>query len=211
MIRINLLKPESKEIREAPAIAGPEIRAKKALPLTPVFLLLIAAVLAAAFFLQKRMISQEKTRLQTAQEEKGKLQYVVAKLEELEQQKAVFEKKINLITLLRAQQDSAVKIMDELSKKLPDWVWLTDLACDGQTIQLKGNALSNNLIADFIYNLENSPHFANVNLISSAQKAGRNTQYLEFSMTLSYVLPEAVLAQQKTAAKTKAKPQPKKR
>jgi Tfp pilus assembly protein PilN len=101
--------------------------------------------------------------------------------------------------------------MDELSKKLPDWVWLTELGCDGQTIQLKGNALSNNLIADFIYNLENSPHFANVNLISSAQKSGRNTQYLEFSMTLSYVLPEAALAQPKADAKTKAKPQTKKR
>ena len=34
-------------------------------------------------------------------------------------------------------------------------------------IQIKGNALSNNLIADYIYNLESSPHFANVNLISS--------------------------------------------
>jgi len=211
MIRINLLKPESKEIREAPAIAGPEIKAKKAFPLTTVVILFIAAVLAAAFFLQKRMISQERTRLQTAQEEKAKLQYVVAKLEELEQQKAVFEKKINLIIQLRAQQDSAVKIMDELSRKLPEWVWLTELTCDGLTIQLKGNALSNNLIADYIYNLENSPHFANVNLISSAQKSGRNTQYLEFSMTLSFVLPEAALAQPKPEAKTKAKPQAKKR
>jgi Tfp pilus assembly protein PilN len=211
MIRINLLKPESKEIREAPAVAGPEIKAKKPFPLTTVFVVLIAAVLAAAFVLQKRMISQEKTRLQTAQEEKAKLQYVVAKLEELEQQKAVYEKKISLIVQLRALQDSAVKIMDELSRKLPDWVWLTELSFSGQTIQIKGNALSNNLIADYIYNLENSPHFANVNLISSAQKSGRNTQFLEFSMTLSYVLPEAALALTKPEAKTKAKPQSKKR
>jgi Tfp pilus assembly protein PilN len=205
MIRINLLKPESKEIGEAPAVAGPEIKAKKAFPLTTVVIVLIIAVLAVAFFLQRQMISQEKNRLQTAQEEKAKLQYVVAKLEELEQQKAVFEKKISLITQLRALQDSAVKIMDELSRKLPDWVWLTEASFAGQTIQIKGNALSNNLIADYIYNLENSPHFANVNLISSAQKSGRNTQYLEFSMTLSYVLPEAALAQQKPGAKPQAK------
>jgi hypothetical protein len=31
MIRINLLKPESKDFREGPAFPGPEIKAKKAL------------------------------------------------------------------------------------------------------------------------------------------------------------------------------------
>jgi Tfp pilus assembly protein PilN len=206
MIRINLLKPESKEFKEGPAAPGPEIRAKKAFPLTSIFILLLLAILGAAFFLQKRMISQERDRLQTAQAEKKKLEYVVAKLAELEKQKAVFERKIGLINQLRAQQDSAVVILDELSKKLPDWVWLTDVSSQGQMIQIKGNALSNNLIADYIYNLESSAHFANVNLISSTQKTGRSAQFLEFSLTLNYVLPEGALPPpQKPAAKPTAK------
>ncbi len=204
MIRINLLKPESKEFREGPAAPGPEFVPKKPFPLTSVFVLLLIVILAAAFFLQKRMISQEKNRLQTAQAEKKKLEYVIAKLEELEKQKAVFERKIGLIRQLRAQQDSAVTIMDELSKRLPDWVWLTEVSFQGQTIQIKGNALSNNLIADYIYNLENSPHLTMVNLISSTQRSVQNAQFLEFSMTLSYVLPEAAKPPpQKVAAKPK--------
>ncbi len=212
MIRINLLKPEVKEIREAPVVAGPEIKVKRGFPVTTIVILLIIAALAAAFFLQRKMITQEQTRLANAQQEKSRLQYVVAKLDELEQQKAVYEKKINLINQLRAQQDKAVNIMDELSRMLPDWVWLTELTCDGQNIQLKGNALSNNLIADYIYSLENSPHFDNINLISSAQKTGRNAQYLEFSMTLSYHLPEAAQAPpKKPTVKTKTTPQTKKR
>jgi len=208
MIRINLLKPEAKDLGERPAVAGPVIRAKKAFPLTTVVIILIIAVLAVGFILQRQMISSEKNRLQTAQEEKAKLQYVVAKLEELENQKAVFEKKINLITQLRAQQDGAVKVLDELSRKLPDWVWLTDVAYQAQAIQIKGNALSNNLIADYIYNLENSPIFSNVNLISSAQKTGKNAIFLEFSLTLSYVLPQSALPPQpaqKPKPKTKTR------
>ncbi|OGD18154.1 MAG: hypothetical protein A2Y69_02340 [Candidatus Aminicenantes bacterium RBG_13_59_9] len=208
MIRINLLKPESKDFREGPAAAGPEIRVKKAFPFSAVFAVAIIALLAAGFFLQKRMISQERDRLQTAQAEKKKLEYVIAKLAELEKQKAVFERKIGLINQLRAQKDSAVVILDELSRKLPDWVWLTELSSQGQTIQIKGNALSNNLIADYIYNLESSPHFANVNLISSTQKSGRGAQYLEFSLTLTYVLPEGALP---PAQKPAAKPAPKKK
>ncbi|MEW5902695.1 MAG: PilN domain-containing protein, partial [Acidobacteriota bacterium] len=176
---------------------------KKGFPFTTFFILLLIGILAAAFILQKRMISQENERLQAARAEKKKLEYVVAKLAELGQQKAVFERKITLINQLRAQQDSAVTIMDELSKNLPDWIWLTELNCEGQSIQIKGNALSNNLIADFISNLEGSPHFANVNLISSTQKTARNTQYLEFAMTLNYVLPEGAMP---PPAKPAAKP-----
>ncbi len=205
MIRINLLKPESKEFKEGPAAPGPEFVPKKPFPLTSVFVLALIVVLAAAFFLQKRMISQEQDRLQAAQAEKKKLEYVIAKLDELERQKAVFERKIGLIRQLRALQDSAVTIMDELSKTLPDWVWLTEVSFQGQTIQIKGNALSNNLIADYIYNLENSPHLTTVNLISSTQRSVQNAQFLEFSMTLSYVLPEAAKPPPKKAA---AKPKP---
>jgi len=210
MIRINLLKPESKEFREGPAAPGPEIRAKKAFPLTSIFILLLIAVLAAAFFLQKGMISRERDRLQTAQAEKKKLEYVIGKLAELENQKAIFERKISLINQLRAQQDSAVVILDELSKNLPDWVWLTEVSFQGQLIQIKGNSLSNNLIADFIYNLENSAHFATVNLISSTQRTGRSAQFLEFSLTLNYVLPEGAQPPQKPAAKPTAKAKTKK-
>ena len=210
MIRINLLKPESKEFREGPAAPGPEIRAKKVFPLTSIFILLLIAVLAVAFFLQKGMISRERDRLQTAQAEKKKLEYVIAKLAELENQKAVFERKISLINQLRAQQDSAVVILDELSKNLPDWIWLTEVSFQGQLIQIKGNALSNNLIADFIYNLENSAHFATVNLISSTQRTGRSAQFLEFSLTLNYLLPEGAQPPQKPAAKPTPKAKTKK-
>ena len=206
MIRINLLKPESKDFKEGLAAPGPEFKAKKAFPLTTVFTLLIIVILAAAFFFQKRMISQERDRLQAAQAEKKKLEYVVAKLAELEKQKGVFERKIGLINQLRAQKDNAVIVLDELSKKLPDWVWLTDVSSQGLMIQVKGNALSNNLIADYIYNLESSPHFANVDLISSTQKSGRSAQFLEFSLTLNFVLPEGALP---TPQKPAAKPTPK--
>ena len=191
MIRINLLKPESKEVREGPAVPGPEVKARKPFPLTSVVVLLVIIVLAAAFFWQKAMIGKEQRLLAAAQAEKQKLQYVTAKLEELSQQKALFERKIALITQLRAQQETAVRILDAVSRRLPDWVWLTDLNFDGQLVDVRGNALSNNLIADFIFNLRNYENFAGVNLISSAQKTVGGTQYMEFALTVNYKLPLA--------------------
>jgi Tfp pilus assembly protein PilN len=189
MIRINLLKPETKEMKAGPALPGPEVKARKEFPVGGIVVALIILALAAAFVWQKAMIRREQGLLAAAQAEKQKLQYVTAKLEELSQRKALFERKIALITQLRAQQETAVRILDAVSRRLPDWVWLTNLNFNGQLIDIRGDALSNNLVADFIYNLRNYENFTGVNLISSAQKTTAGTQYMEFSLTVNYKLP----------------------
>jgi len=54
---------------------------------------------------------------------------------------------------------------------------------------IKGKSLSNNLIADFISNLEENQYFKNVDLISSTLRETKNNKYLEFSMNARFVLP----------------------
>ena len=191
MIRINLLKPETKDIKEAPVEGMPEFKAKKRPGIGNLIFLLLIIALAGYYYYQKKAIDQERELLAQAGAEKEKLQYVIAKLDEQQKAKASLMQKIGLINQLKAQQDMAVRIMDELSKSLPEWVWLGEVGYDGRNVQIRGNALSNNLIADFISNLEASPYFENVNLISSTQKTVRNDQYLEFSMTAAVVNPKA--------------------
>lgn len=195
MIRINLLKPETKEVKEVTRAAPvAEVKEKKAPPLANIILILAVVVLAGLFFLQKRTLDQEKQRLAAAQEEKRQLAYVSEKLVELQKQKEIFEKKIDLITSLKAQQPIAVIILNEINKCLPDWVWLTELNYENRLIQIRGNALSNNLIADFIRNLEDSPYLQNVDLKSSVQKTSGDQTYLEFALTLQFLLPQAEAA-----------------
>ena len=91
--------------------------------------------------------------------------------------------------------------MDELSKAIPEWVWLTEVTYRTKKVQLKGRALSNNLIADYIANLENSKYFEKVNLISSSLKSTRNNQFLEYSLTASVILPTSPAATPKKATK----------
>jgi Tfp pilus assembly protein PilN len=189
MIRINLLKPERKEIGEAPVAQAPEFKEKRRQPYAAVIVLIALVAIVALFFYQKDALTKENNLLRDAQAEKKSLQDVVVKLEELEQQRNLFERKIRVITQLQSRQENAVIIMDELSKHLPNWIWLTELSFSTQEIQVKGRAVSNNLIADYIFNLEDSPYFRNVNLISSQQRRVRNNQYLEFSLTAIFVGP----------------------
>lgn len=197
MIRINLLKPEKKELWETPTAPTPKVRKERKLQLSYLIILALIVAVAALFLMQRSAINKEKDLLDAAKQEKEQLQYVLVRLEKLEQQKKTLGRKINLINQLKAQQTIAVRIMDELSKNIPEWVWLTETGYKEQTIEIKGRALSNSLIADYIYNLENSPYLQNVNLISSTQRTEQNDQFLEFTLTAQYVLPGEYLVQSK--------------
>ncbi len=184
MIRINLLKPETREVKEPGAPPGvPEFKPKKKANLGNLIFLALIVGLGAFYYLQKKAFDTENALLAAAQQEKQQLSYVTAKLEELNQQKASLLRKITLINDLKSRQDLAVRIMDDLSRRLPDWVWLTEATFDSTTLQIRGKALSNNLVADFITNLEDSPNLMNINLnTTTARKTGRD-EYVEFSLT----------------------------
>lgn len=189
MIRINLLKPERKEIRETTVAPTPEFKERRRQSITGVVVLLALVAIVVLFFYQRDALTKENNLLRDVQAEKKSLQDVVVKLDELEKQRNLFKRKIRVITQLQFRQENAVIIMDELSKHLPNWVWLTELGFSAQEVRVKGRAVSNNLIADYIFNLEESPYFRNVNLISSTQRRVRNNQYLEFSLTAIFVGP----------------------
>jgi type IV pilus assembly protein PilN len=203
MIRINLLKPETKDFKEAAVTPGaPEVTIKKSPNFGSLIFLLLVIGLGSYAYLQQRAFDRENELLATAKLEKQKLQYVTAKLEEQKKLKASLERKINLINELRAQQDAAARMMDQLSRSLPDWVWLSEVTFDAKGLLIKGKALSNLLITDYMTSLENSPVFMNVSLINSTQKKAQRNEYLEFSLS-------AALEKKPEVTPAAASPEPK--
>lgn len=183
MIRINLLKPETKDVREQVVSPGvPEEGGRKSPNIGNLIYVLLVIGLGSFYFIQKKGFSRENALLAQAQQEKSQLQFVEAKLEEQRKAREALDRKITLIESLNAQRDLAPRLMDELSRRLPEWVWLNEVIYDDKGIQIKGRALSNNLIADYIASLEASAQLMNVNLNSSTQRTVQGDQYLEFSL-----------------------------
>jgi len=183
MIRINLLKPETKDIKETVAAPGiSEERGKKGPNIGNLIFLVLIIGLGAFYFFQRKAFDRENALLARARQEKSQLQYVEAKLEEQRKARESLDRKITLIESLNAQRDMAPRLMDELSRRLPEWVWLSEIVYDDKGIQIKGRSLSNNLISDYIGSLEASPQIMNVNLVSSTQRTAQGDQYLEFSL-----------------------------
>ncbi len=202
MIRVNLIKAETKEF-EAPAglLEGeaPEKKKKRAVP-TNLLIVAVVVIVAVLGFLFKRSIDRERTLLQAAEAEKATLQPVLAKLGAIGEQKAFLQKKIDLINDLKSRQGEAVQLMEILSEALPDWVWLTEARYTRRNIQIKGKALNNLLVSDYMHNLERSGVFDLVSLMGTAQKSQGGTLYLEF--TLSANVPGRAPAPAAKAKKT---------
>ncbi|MBU1475545.1 MAG: PilN domain-containing protein [Acidobacteria bacterium] len=193
MIRINLLKSDRTDAPRAAGLPAPKIKEKKERkPLEfnySLIILLGIVAIAALFYTQNKSLKTEKDLLEQAQQQKNQLRDVVTTLDQLEQQRAVFEKKISLINTLKSRQTIAIDILDQLSRSLPEWVWLTEASYAGDTVTVKGRAINNNLVAEYISRMEESPYFRNVNVPSSTQKTTGNNVYYEFTITALYERP----------------------
>jgi Tfp pilus assembly protein PilN len=206
MIRINLLKPETKDKEPVVAPGAPEEGPKKGPNLGSLIFLILVIGLGAMYFFQQKAFTRENALLATARAEKLKLQDVEKQLEAQRTARELLDKKISLIETLNAQRDMAPRLMDELSRRLPDWVWLSEIVFDEKGIQIKGRALSNNLIADYISSLESSAQIQSVNLVSSTQKTTQGDQYLDFSLrAVLEKKPEPVLVKPEPAAEPATK------
>jgi len=188
MIRVNLLKSERKEAESRlPAAEKPAV--KKQVPLGQVILLAAVAGIGLLIILQARATKREAGLLAAAQTEYQQLRPVLAKLEEVSRQRDMLRKKIDLITQLKALQPLPVEILTELSQDLPEWVWLTEATFVGSSITIRGKALSNVLLSDYIRALEQSRVFEAVGVINSTQRTAGSSEYLEFTLQAVIIPP----------------------
>lgn len=172
MIKINLLKPEKKEVASGGTTISAVEESKESKMSVPALIAAVAITVGSIgllYFLQTANLNSEKKLLEERTLRKAELEKVLQKLAELEATKLELDRKIKIINDLKFKQKDAVFMMDKLSRSLPDWVWLTNLNFKNGVLLLSGKALSNNLIADLINNLQTSNSFINVKLKTSSR------------------------------------------
>ena len=190
MIKINLLKPEKKEVASGGTSVSLTEEARPSqfsLPALIGAIALTVCSIGVLYFLQSSQLSSEKKLLDDRTLRKAELEKVLKELAEIETTKAELDSKIKIISALKLRQKDAVFMMDKMSRCLPDWVWLTNLTFNKVAINITGKALSNNLIADLINNLQNSNSFANVQLKSTSRKKEAGIDIFEFGIDCQFV------------------------
>lgn len=227
MIRINLLESERAASSKPKAAAAGGTGGgglSGAGPYVPLIAGLVVALLGSGYFYMSMtsQISDTNSRIEAAKAEVAKLQVEKAKKEELERKRKSFEDQVNLIELLKAQQGGPVRMLDEISKALPDFVWLTRIEQTGATVKILGEASNNNSIADFLANLQRAGDgcdpgtadgkmkcwFPDANLNLYREATTGNAAIVTFTFTTTFSNPEVAMKQAAAAAAAAARAKP---
>ncbi len=183
MIRINLLPRDERQARRS--IALPKLGA-----LMPVFVLLAVVALFAAFsVIQTLQVGRLKADIARAESEAEKLRPQIETIQELTQKREELTRRLNVIANLDKNRLWRVKLVDELSRCVPEHLWMTTYEETGpDQVKVEGVTFSNLLVADFMSRLEASPLYGGVDLVIAEKGTIDQRTVVKFTVTAKMTL-----------------------
>ena len=213
MIKINLVR-EGRAVRGtgvAPVATAPVAAAGPGTATNVnniiIVLFLILGILGAAgyWFWYNRELKQRQETVEIKTQEAQKLEAIIKEVEEYQRRKDSLQQRIDLINQLKQNQKGPVRIMDQISRDLPDLVWLDSMDISGGRVSLNGRGLNPNAIALFIENIKRDPYFEEPAVGTVAQISSSPLVY-SFDMNFAFTwapktpVPPATPAPTTTAA-----------
>jgi type IV pilus assembly protein PilN len=198
MIRINLIA------KRKPPKAGFDL--SRQVPLLCSLVLVAAALLIGLrFWTQRQRSAALDDEIQRAQQEAQSLRSVMEQVQQFEQRKTQLQQRVALIEELRRGQSAPVHMLDEISRALPDRLWLTDMKQDGEAMKIDGRTTSLTSLSDFVSNLEASGYFSRpVEIVDSRVETQQSTvDVIKFAVRAQFVMP-GTQAKAAAAASVKA-------
>ncbi len=124
------------------------------------------------WWLLNRQIATKDAEIAEAQRKVEELAPVIRQVEDFKRKKEEIERKLGVIDSLKSAQRGPVHVMDDISRALPELLWLDRLRMTSSNIELEGHAFNTNAVANFIENLDKMPAFEEPTLRSTEEQAG---------------------------------------
>jgi len=162
---INLLPPE---------IISKRLKRENRILVLPVIIAIII-YLVASFFISS-LIQKSKMKIQSYQQEINnfskefsKIEDQVKKIEEIKDRITSKKEYFELVNSLVEKKSSISDIFREISLLIPDNLWLNRMEFDrlNSKLTMGGKAFSNNLVQKFLVDMQDTPYFLTVRLMSS--------------------------------------------
>ena len=191
MIRINLLAVERKGAKKARATVIPP--AQRVAIGAGLIVLATVLVIGWWFWSLRTEGAALDADIARAETETQQLRSVLAQVQQFESRRAQLQQRVTLIEQLRKGQSTPVHVLDEVSKAIPDRLWLVSMGQRGAEFTIEGRATSLTSLSDFVSNLENSPWFKRpVEIIDSAVDQNAQTgDLVRFTIRANVTNPEA--------------------
>lgn len=139
-----------------------------------------------------RQINQHKVRNKETADQLKRYEKINAEIAALKKSLTILNQKIDVINQLDGNRTEAVLLLEAMTRLvIPERMWFTSFTLRGDLISIKGVALDERTIADFMKNLEGS--YANVALKSMQRRTiqGKNVNLKDFSFEMAKIQKKA--------------------
>jgi type IV pilus assembly protein PilN len=188
MIRINLLAVERERARKRVIIPA----AHRVTLGASVILVATALLIGWWFWSLRQRSAQLDEDIARAEVETRQIRSVLEQVRKFESQKAMLQQRVSLIEQLRNGQYAPVHVLDEISKSVPDRLWLNEMTQTGSEFTINGTTDSLTAVADYAANLQATKWFKPVEIgpsrVVTDAKAG---DLIKFEVKATFVDPTA--------------------
>jgi type IV pilus assembly protein PilN len=181
MIKINLLLVRGAKKKET---------IKQQISILVLVLVVFAAIMGGIYLYMVGMIKSTKTEIAQAETEIQQLKAKIGQIENLKKLEEEVRKKLDVLNQLRVGKTGPVKRLAALSDTVPEKLWLTRYNESGDSITISGIAYTEELIADFMRNLEASHQFFQVELQVSEQVDVSGVKAKRFDLSCKLAAPK---------------------
>ena len=169
MIRINLLPVRAAQKKE-------RLRSQATIFALSVFGAIAVCVLVWVSLSSK--VDAVRAEISTKTAEIARLKKTIGKVDQFKKLQKELRGKLDILATLKANRSGPVRLLDELSKVIPEKVWISSFTEASGAIVITGAGLTEESVADFMRKLEESAYYMNIELDILEQKQidGRDTQ-----------------------------------
>jgi type IV pilus assembly protein PilN len=188
MIRINLLAVEREKVKRRATFQ----LAEKVTVACSLILVGTAVFVGWWYWTLSRQAADLDHEIQSAETETLRLRVIIQRVQQAEQHRTQLEQRVNLIEQLRRAQSAPVHLLDEISRNLPDALWLTSMQQKGNDVTLEGRCMQLKAVSDLVANFQSSPYFKRpVDTVTTdtERNEAAQTELVKFTLKVQYAPP----------------------
>lgn len=192
MIKINLVGERKRPVTPSPAAAAGGFEGASVGNWLLIGLIVLGLLVTLGhMWILNGKIEDKQAEVAEAQREVDELEPYIREVEEFKAKKAELERKVEVINQLKTNQHGPVRVMDNISRALPELLWLTRMEVAPTIITLTGEAFNTNAVANFIENLDRFPEFQEPILRDTQQRGEIYTFVISFNYSFKPPAAEA--------------------
>jgi len=194
MIRINLLAVDRDRAkrRSAAGPTGPQATQQRITLACSLILVLTALGVGWWYWSLKVQSDRIEDDIVASQKETARLRTLIQQVQTNDARRVQLQERVGLIEELRRGREGAVRMLDEISRSLPDMLWLTEVKQQGADLTIIGRCTSLTALSDFVDNLKLGGYFKPVEILDSqveSTPSAKAAGLTRFSIKATIVAP----------------------